>query len=389
LPLNVICEFRDSFLSDSIKMEKDSKIYVAGHRGLVGSALVRRLEAQGYSNLVTRAHGQLDLTRQAAVDAFFEAEAPEYVLLAAARVGGILANSTYPAEFIYENLAMQTHLIHAAWKHNVKRLLFLGSSCIYPRECPQPMKEAYLLSGPLEPTNEPYALAKIAGIKMCQAYNRQYGTRFLAVMPTNLYGPRDSFDLENSHVLPALIRKFHLAKAAAAGDWESIEQDEKCYGLIPEDFRAGLISIARDKGHKAPLGLDRPLPTPAVLLWGSGSPRREFLHVDDLAAACLFVLSLDENKFKSLLVDYPSPLLNIGWGRDHTIRDLAEIVMKIVGFDGDLAFDSARPDGTPRKLLDISRIKILGWHPEISLADGIEQPCRWYRDNLAGKTGLP
>ena len=367
-------------------MDKHSKIYVAGHSGLVGSALMRRLEADGYSNLMTRSHEKLDLTRQAEVDAFFKAESPEYVLLAAARVGGIMANNTYPAEFIYENLTIQTHLIHAAWKNNVKRLLFLGSSCIYPRECPQPMKEEYLLSGPLEPTNEPYALAKIAGIKMCQSYNRQYGSHFLSVMPTNLYGPLDSFDLENSHVLPALIRKFHLAKSAIAGNWEAIEQDEKTYGPIPKDFRSCLISMGKSSGHKISGVHKEPLPPPAVLLWGTGNPRREFLHVDDLAAACLFILNLKENSFKSLLVNFPSPLLNIGWGMDNTIKELAELVMKIVGFDGALVFDSARPDGTPQKLLDISHIKQLGWHPQISLSDGIQRTYRWYRDNLAGKT---
>ncbi|MFO7784445.1 MAG: GDP-L-fucose synthase family protein [Thermodesulfobacteriota bacterium] len=307
-------------------LEKDSKIYIAGHRGLVGSALLQRLEAAGFERLITRAHRDLDLFLQAEVEAFFEAERPEYVFLAAARVGGILANSTHPADFIRDNLQIQTNVIHAAYRAGVKKLLFLGSSCIYPRDCPQPMKEEYLLSGPLEPTNEPYAVAKIAGITMCRAYNRQYGTRFFSVMPTNLYGPGDNFDLENSHVLAALIRKFCDAKAA--GDQ-------------------------------------------AVTVWGTGRPRREFLHVDDMADACLFVMNHYEG----------DEILNIGAGRDMTIHELADLIRDVVGFGGEIRFDPSKPDGTPQKLLDVSRLTSLGWKSRIPLRKGIEETCRWYRDN--------
>jgi GDP-L-fucose synthase len=306
-------------------MERTDKIYVAGHRGLAGSALVRRLRAGGYDNLVLRTHAELDLTEADAVRRFFEAERPRHVLLAAAKVGGILANDTMPAEFIRENLAIQTSVIHEAWRAGVKRLLFLGSSCIYPRDCPQPMKEEYLLTGPLEPTNRPYALAKIAGIEMCSAYNRQYGSQFLAVMPTNLYGPGDNYDLRTSHVLPALIRKAHEAKQR--GD-------------------------------------------DALVVWGTGKPRREFLFSDDMADACLALLRLDDARFEQAISVYP-PLVNIGCGSDLTIRELAELVMKVVGFKGALRFDASKPDGTPRKLLDVSRMARLGWSAAISMEDGI------------------
>lgn len=309
-------------------IEKDAKVYVAGHRGLVGSALLRRLEAEGFERLITRTHGELDLSRQAEVEAFFEAERPDYVFLAAARVGGILANSTYPADFIRDNLQVQTNVIHAAYRAGVKKLLFLGSSCIYPRDCPQPMKEEYLLSGPLEPTNEPYAVAKIAGITMCRAYNRQYGTGFVSVMPTNLYGPGDNFDLENSHVLAALIRKFCDAKAA--GDQ-------------------------------------------AVTVWGTGGPRREFLHVDDMADACLFVMNHYEE----------DEILNIGTGRDITIKELALLIRDVTGFEGRVEFDPSKPDGTPQKLLDVSRLASLGWKSRIPLREGIEETCRWYLSKKA------
>lgn len=309
-------------------IEKDAKVYVAGHRGLVGSALLRRLEAEGFERLITRTHGELDLSRQAEVEAFFEAERPDYVFLAAARVGGILANSTYPADFIRDNLQVQTNVIHAAYRAGVKKLLFLGSSCIYPRDCPQPMKEEYLLSGPLEPTNEPYAVAKIAGITMCRAYNRQYGTGFVSVMPTNLYGPGDNFDLENSHVLAALIRKFCDAKAA--GDQ-------------------------------------------AVTVWGTGGPRREFLHVDDMADACLFVMNHYEE----------DEILNIGKGRDITIKELALLIRDVTGFEGRVEFDPSKPDGTPQKLLDVSRLASLGWKSRIPLREGIEETCRWYLSKKA------
>jgi GDP-L-fucose synthase len=313
---------------------KTAKIYVAGHRGLAGSALVRRLRAAGYENLALRTHAELDLADAAAVRKFFEAERPQHVLLAAAKVGGILANDTLPAEFIHSNLAIQTNVIHEAWRAGVKRLLFLGSSCIYPRDCPQPMKEEYLLSGPLEPTNRPYALAKIAGIEMCSAYNRQYGTQFLAVMPTNLYGPGDNYNLQTSHALPALIRKAHEAKQR--GD-------------------------------------------DALVVWGTGKPRREFLYSDDMADACVALLGMDDARFGAAIGTYP-PLVNVGSGTDLTIRELAETVSRIVGFRGALRFDTSKPDGTPRKLLDVSRMTRFGWVPKVSMEQGIALA---YRELLA------
>lgn len=307
-------------------MNKDTKIYVAGHRGLVGSALVRSLNAKGYHNLILRTHAELELHDQAAVQDFFAAEKPECVILAAARVGGIYANNTYPAEFIYDNLIIQANVIHSAWQHNVARLLFLGSSCIYPKGCPQPMKEEHLLTGILEPTNRPYALAKIAGIEMCHAYNRQYGTRYLAVMPTNLYGLNDNYDLNNSHVLPALIRKMHEAK--------------------------------RDHVKE-------------VVVWGSGTPRREFLYSDDMADACLFLLEQPETKLADLFNDERPPLVNIGCGEDLTIRELVELAAEVIGFEGDFIFDTSKPDGTLRKVMDVSRINALGWQHKTALKDGI------------------
>ena len=319
-------------------MEKDSKIYVAGHTGLVGSALVRKFEGDGYSNLITRSHSELDLTRQSEVDAFFESERPEYVILAAAKVGGIWANNTYPAEFIYSNIAIQTNVIHASWRAGVKRLLFLGSSCIYPRDCPQPMKEEYLLSGPLEPTNEPYAIAKIAGIKMCQSYNRQYGTKFLSVMPTNMYGPNDNFDLETSHVLPAFIRKFHEAK---------IDNRKQ------------------------------------VKIWGTGQSLREFLHVDDCADACLYIMDLSSSQFSEYLFN-TLPIINIGFGKDISIQSLAELIKEIVDFSGNIVNDLTKPDGTPKKLMDVQRIVNMGWKPQIGLEDGIHRTYEWYVKHLNG-----
>jgi GDP-L-fucose synthase len=297
-------------------INKQSKIYVAGHRGMVGSAIVRRLEAGGYLNILTRTHAELDLTNQAAVNEFFQAEKPEYVFLAAAKVGGIHANNTYRAEFIYQNLMIEANVIHAAWKADIQRLLFLGSSCIYPRDCPQPIKEEYLLTGLLEKTNEPYAIAKIAGINLCESYNRQYGTQYIAVMPTNLYGPNDNYDLDNSHVLPALIRKAHEAKQ---------RNDEE------------------------------------LVVWGSGQPKREFLYVDDMADACVFVMESNLN----------DGLLNIGTGVDTSIYELAELIMDVVNFKGKIIFDSSKPDGTPRKLLNVERMRQLGWQAKVSLHDGI------------------
>ena len=313
---------------------------------------MRNLEQRGFSNLVTRTHAELDLGNQQAVEDFFAAERPEFVILAAARVGGIHANNTYPAEFIHDNLAIQTNVIHAAWKNNVKRLLFLGSSCIYPRDCPQPMKEEYLLTGPLEATNRPYALAKIAGIEMCWSYNRQYGTQYLAVMPTNLFGPGDNFNLENSHVIPAIIRKMHDAKIAS----ESV----------------GTQSSALSTQH-------------SVSIWGSGKPYREFLYSDDMADACIYLLSLPEKEFSGLLSTQHSalspPLINIGVGKDLTIRELAETIRDVVGAKVELVFDTSMPDGTPRKLLDTKRLTELGWTPKHSLREGLEKAYQWYLDN--------
>jgi GDP-L-fucose synthase len=307
-------------------VEKTEKIYVAGHRGLAGSALVRRLRAAGYQNLLLRTHAELELTDGAAVRRFFEAERPQHVVLAAAKVGGILANDTFPADFIRENLAIQTNVIHEAWCAGVQRLLFLGSSCIYPRDCPQPMKEEHFLTGPLEPTNRAYAVAKIAGIEMCWSYNRQHGAQFLAVMPTNLFGPGDNYDLETSHVLPALIRKAHEAKRRG---------DER------------------------------------LAVWGTGKPRREFLYSDDMADACVFLLGLPQARYAGLVAPSALPLINIGAGKDLSIRELAELVCEVTGFRGRLDFDASKPDGTPRKLLDISRLAGLGWKAKTSLRDGI------------------
>jgi GDP-L-fucose synthase len=354
-------------------VKKKAKIYVAGHRGLVGSAIVRALEAAGYENIVVRTHDELDLKRQAAVESFFHRERPEYMFLGAAKVGGIMANFTYPAEFIYDNTTIQTNVIHAAYQAGVKRLLFMGSSCIYPRECPQPMKEEHLLTGPLEQTNQPYALAKIAGIIQCEAYNRQYGTRYLAVMPTNLYGPNDNYDLLNSHVLPALIRKYHLAKLALQGDWDRISREEAAYGTIPHDVKEFLAAISRENGCSPPRDINASASEPAVVLWGTGAPRREFLHADDLAEACLFAMNLPEGQYDSLL--HPAtdlPLVNIGCGTDNEIRELAAIVADVVGYAGRTVWDTSKPDGTPQKLLDVSRLQDMGWSSRIGLAEGIK-----------------
>lgn len=363
-------------------MKHDARIYVAGHTGLAGSALFRKLQAEEYTRVITRARAELDLTRKADVDTFFSKERPEYVFLAAAKAGGIWANKTYPVDFLLTNLKIQNNVIEAAWKHEVKGLLFLGSSCIYPRLAPQPLKEEYLLTGPLESTNEPYAIAKIAGIELCEAYNRQYGTNFLSVLPTNLYGPNDNYDLEVSHVLPALIRKFHLAKLASKGDWEGIKKDEACYGPIPDDIRARLISISRQNGFKPPL-LDAysPLPTPAVVLWGTGSPKREFLYSTDLADACLFLMNLIEHLLRSettLSIAYS--LINIGCGQDRTISELAGLVAEEVGFEGQVEWDTTKPDGTPQKLLDVSRLTDLDWRPKTSIEQGVRLA---YQDYLS------
>ena len=307
-------------------MDKNAKIYLAGHRGLVGSALMRQLSAQGYTNIVTRTHAELDLTNQLTVANFFNLEKPEYVILAAAKVGGIHANNTYPAVFIHENLAIQTNVIHQSYVNGVKRLLFLGSSCIYPRDCPQPIKEEYLLTGELEPTNRPYALAKIAGIEMCWSYNRQYGTQYLAVMPTNLYGPGDNYHPENSHVIPALIRKFHEAKVTNQ---------------------------------------------PTVSVWGTGTPKREFLYSDDMAAACLYLLQLADTKTAQLFNDKLPPLVNIGCGEDLTIKALAELIQATTSYAGEIRFDTTKPDGTLQKRMDVSKLEDLGWQATTELKKGL------------------
>ncbi len=312
-------------------MEKTDKIFIAGQKGLVGSALIRHLTKQGYTNLLTPSHAELELLDTQSVSAWFKKNRPDYVFLAAAKVGGILSNETYPADFIYQNLMIQTNIIHQSYVHKVKKLLFLGSSCIYPKHCPQPMKEEHLMTGPLEPTNSPYALAKIAGIEMCWSYNRQYGTKFIPVMPTNLYGPNDNFDLETSHVLPALIRKFHEAK------------------------------INKKK---------------SVTVWGTGKPTREFLHVNDLADACCFIM---EQEFSTY--DYKNkPLFNIGTGKEINIKELAKLIQSIVGFDGNIIFDSSKPDGTPLKLLDVSKINLLNWFSTTALKDGIADTYAFFKE---------
>lgn len=401
-------------------MKLDSKIFICGHTGLVGSALVRCLKARGYDNLITRTHAELELTRQEQVEAFFAKEKPEYVFLAAARVGGILANSTYPAEFIYQNLMIAANVIHAAYQTGVRRLLNLGSSCIYPKLAPQPLREEYLLTGPLEPTNEPYAVAKIAAIKLCRFYNEQYGTNYISLMPTNLYGPHDNFDLETSHVLPALIRKFHLAVLARRRDWEGIHRDEARFGTIPADTMGSLCGLGAAHGASPPslppsqppsliasqpssLPASRP---PAVVLWGTGSPRREFLYVDDLADACLFLMSsanslrltpdasplspnaLPNAQHPNLLASQPSALtsaelVNVGTGTDLTIRELAVLVKDIVGYEGDIIWDSTKPDGTPQKLLELTRIRQMGWEAKTGLEEGIRKTYEWYREEAA------
>jgi len=318
-------------------MNHDSKIYVAGHRGLVGSALVRRLRALGFENLVLKTHAELDLTNHVAVKQFFSHEQPQYVFLAAAKVGGILANDTFPAQFIQENLQIALNVIHEAYESGVDRLFFLGSSCVYPKHAPQPIKEDALLSGPLESTNRPYAVAKIAAIEMCSAYNRQYGTRFLAGMPTNLYGPNDNYDPNYSHVVPALIRKMHEAKTRGADE---------------------------------------------VVIWGTGQPRREFLYSDDAADGCIFLMNLDDNKLMTITSsDQTWPTINIGCGEDLTIRELSELIAEVVGFKNQLFFDHSKPDGTPRKLLDISRLRTLGWAPRVSLREGLALAYETFLEN--------
>ena len=376
-------------------LNQDSRIFLAGHQGMVGSAIYRYLQVENYRNIITRSHDELDLVDQAAVRYFFQNEKIDVVILAAAKVGGIHANDMYRAEFIFENIMIQANVIHEAYRSGVDRLLFLGSSCIYPKYAAQPMREEQLLTGRLEPTNEPYAIAKIAGIKLCESYNFQYGTHYRSVMPTNLYGPNDNFDLENSHVLPAMIRKFHLAKLARGGNWESIQKDQALFGPISVDFLNRLRALPQTKAPESQQ-------SSAIRLWGSGHPKREFLHVDDLASACLFLCNLgddayaaacavpleqpDQPKHKALSASANSDRkdrnrvshINVGSGKDIHIAELAEVVQEVVDYEGAVSWNTSMPDGTPRKLLDISRLTQLGWKPRISLSQGIKSTYKWY-----------
>jgi len=346
-------------------LEKASKIFVAGHNGLVGSALVKNLIQKGYTNIVTRTRQELDLTNTSDVTTFFAAEKPDYVFLAAAKVGGIIANNTYRADFIYENLMIQNNIIHQSYINGVKKLLFLGSTCIYPKNCPQPMKEEYLLTDELEYTNEPYAIAKIAGIKMCESYNIQYKTNFISVMPTNLYGPNDNFDLEKSHVLPALLRKVHLAKLLSENNIEALLLDLKVNTLDEANLLLNQYKIAKDK----------------VEIWGSGAPMREFLWSEDMADACVFIM---ENRDFKDCYSNPDSIknthINIGTGIDISIKDLAYLIKEIVGYDGDFVFNTEKPDGTIKKLTDCSKLNNLGWKHKIDLAEGIKKMYLWYLD---------
>lgn len=347
-------------------MEKNDKIYVAGHRGLVGSSVVRKLLKDGYTKVITRTSKELDLRRQADVEAFFERARPEYVILAAAKVGGILANSTYTAEFIYDNTIIAANVVQSAYRYGVKKLLNLGSSCIYPKLAPQPIKEEHLLTGVLEPTNEPYAVAKIAAIKLCRYYNEQYGTNFISIMPTNLYGPHDNFNLETAHVLPTLIRKFHLAKLLRQKNYDEIKKD------LDRTAVGFNLNPNLDPDHLLEkLGI-----TPDYLvLWGSGEPYREFLYVDDLADACIFLMG--RYNYKEV-----GEFVNVGTGEDIKIKELASLIQKIVKYEGELKYDLSKPDGTPRKLLDVSRLKSLGWQSKTSLEEGIRNTYDWYLSRL-------
>ena len=352
-------------------MDKASKIYVAGHRGLVGSAILKNLQNRGYNNIITRTHSELDLANQTQVASFFETEKPEYVFLAAAKVGGIVANNVYRADFIYENMMIQSNVIHQSYIHKVKKLLFLGSTCIYPKNAPQPMKEEYLLTDTLEYTNEPYAIAKIAGIKMCESYNLQYGTNFISVMPTNLYGPNDNFDLEKSHVLPALIRKIHLAKLLSESNFEALRKD------------LNVNTIEEAKTYLASFGVSEN----SVEIWGTGSPKREFLWSEDMADACVFIMqNRDFSDCHSELVsesfskgaEIRNTHINIGTGKDVSIKELAETIKSIIGFKGHLVFNTTKPDGTMRKLTDVSKLNALGWKHKVELEEGIKKVYHWY-----------
>ncbi|WP_158974653.1 GDP-L-fucose synthase [Cellulophaga sp. L1A9] len=360
-------------------MEKDAKIYIAGHRGLVGSAIIKNLEARGYTNFITRTHKELDLTDSTAVQTFFATEKPEYVFLAAAKVGGIVANNTYRADFIYANLMIQNNVIHQSYVHDVKKLMFLGSTCIYPKNCPQPMKEDYLLTDTLEYTNEPYAIAKIAGIKMCESYNLQYDRNFISVMPTNLYGPNDNFDLEKSHVLPALIRKMHLGKALENQDWNTLRKD---LNKLPIE---GINGASMDEDIYSILdkyGIQKKGDTVHLEIWGSGKPMREFLWSEDMADACVFLM--EERDFKDCYDTKTKEIrnthINIGTGVDISIKDLAKLVKETIGFKGKLYFNADKPDGTMKKLTDPSKLHGLGWKHKIELQEGVRKMYEWYTE---------
>lgn len=344
-------------------------VFVAGHRGMVGAAIVRKLEGLGCRNIITRTRRELDLTNQLAVSQFIKNTHIDSVILAAAKVGGIHANNAYPAEFIHTNLTIQGNVINAAYKSGIKKLLFLGSSCIYPKLAPQPLKEEHLLTGLLEQTNEPYAIAKIAGIKMCEAYNRQYGTEYRAVMPTNLYGPGDNYHLENSHVIPAMIRKYHLAKLAQEGDVEGINRDEQVNGSIPDDVKSA-IGYTLESGVPVLSGI-----IPKVILWGTGEPYREFLHVDDMAEACIFVMSMQQKDFKQ---SAPGGFVNVGTGKDLKISQVAKLIQNAVGYEGETVYNTEQPDGTPRKLMDTSKLNNMGWAAQIGLSAGLLNAYKWY-----------
>lgn len=361
-------------------MNKNSKIYVAGHRGLVGSAIIKNLTEKGYTNIITRTHAELDLTDAVAVKEFFKLEKPEYVILAAAKVGGIVANNTYRADFIYDNLMIQNNVIHESYRQGVEKLLFLGSTCIYPKNCPQPMKEDYLLTDTLEYTNEPYAIAKIAGIKMCESYNLQYGTNFISVMPTNLYGPNDNFDLEKSHVLPALIRKIHLGKALEENNWETINRDLNKLPIEGVNGNSDNDTIL-NKLRKYGISVNDKKEV-IVEIWGSGNPMREFLWSEDMGDACVFIMvNRDFKDTYGASKEIRNTHINIGTGSDISIKDLANRIKQIIGFKGDFYFNEDKPDGTMKKLTDVSKLNSLGWKHQVDLEDGIFKMYKWYVEN--------
>jgi GDP-L-fucose synthase len=386
-------------------MNKNSKIYVAGHLGLVGSAILKNLKSKGYTNIVYKSHAELELTNQQAVAQFFEEQKPEYVILAAAKVGGIVANNTYRADFIYDNLQVQNNVIHQSYIHGVKKLLFLGSTCIYPKNSPQPMKEEYLLTSELEYTNEPYAIAKIAGIKMCESYNIQYGTNFISVMPTNLYGANDNFDLEKSHVLPALIRKIHLGKCLEENNWEAIRVDlnkNPIENIDGNNTEEDILNILEKYGIKKQFNIKNSTFKISIEIWGSGLPRREFMYSEDMADACVFLLEnrdfkdtisschpeLDSGTIEQLdsvskyeMTEVRNTHINIGTGKDISIKELAELIKKIIGFSGELYFNTSKPDGTMVKLTNSSKLYSLGWKYKVELEDGIESIYKWYQND--------